>query len=142
MKRALLILGIIFFTSPSFAQNDDGGRDGEKIRARMTEYIQRRLGLTKAEAERFQPLFLTYFNELRKTNRENQDDNLAKQQKVAELRLQYRDQFKTVMGEKRSNDVFRYERDFIEELKKLRLERMENKNHHLSDKSLRGPLQE
>ena len=80
----------------------------------MVEYIQSKLGLDKAEAERFQPIFYDYLKDLRKTNQEFRGDRLVLQQKVAELRLRYRDQFKPVVGDKRSNDVFRYERDFIE----------------------------
>jgi hypothetical protein len=93
----------------------------------MTEYIQKRLDLSKNEAERFAPVFLNYFNELRQTNQEYRGDRLLLQQKVVDLRLRYRDQFKPIMGEKRSNEVFNYERDFIEEVKRLRQERSQNK---------------
>ena len=140
MKNFLYTVCILLLTATvSFAQDDD--RDS-KISERMTEYIQRRLGLSKAEAERFQPVFLNYYNDLKRTTRENRSDKLVLQQKVIELRLRYRDQFKPIVGEKRSNDVFAYERDFVDEVKKIRMERMQNRNHNLSDKRLRGPLQE
>ncbi len=140
MKNFLYTVCILLLTATvSFAQDDE--RDS-KISERMTEYIQRRLGLSKAEAERFQPVFLNYYNDLKRTTRENRSDKLVLQQKVTELRLRYRDQFKPIVGEKRSNDVFAYERDFVDEVKKIRMERMQNRNHNLSDKRLRGPLQE
>jgi hypothetical protein len=126
MKRILYILGfLIFTTATSIAQDDEG--QGSKIRERMTEYIQKRLSLSKAEAERFGPVFLDYFNELRKTNQEYKGDRLVLQQKIVELRLNYRNQFKTIVGERKSNDVFVYEREFINEIKAIRNERSQNK---------------
>ena len=126
MKKILYILSICVFTATaSIAQDDDG--QGGKIRERMTEYIQKRLGLSKPEAERFGPVFLNYFNELRKTNHEFKGDRLVLQQKIVELRLNYRNQFKTIVGDRKSNDVFVYEREFINEIKQLRDERQNRK---------------
>jgi hypothetical protein len=126
MKRILYILGFLIFTTTSTIAQDDEGQ-GSKIRERMTEYIQKRLSLSKAEAERFGPVFLDYFNELRKTNQEYKGDRLVLQQKIVELRLNYRNQFKTIVGERKSNDVFVYEREFINEIKAIRNERSQNK---------------
>ena len=126
MKRILYILGFLIFTTTSSIAQDDEGQ-GSKIRERMTEYIQKRLSLSKAEAERFGPVFLDYFNELRKTNQEYKGDRLVLQQKIVELRLNYRNQFKTIVGERKSNDVFVYEREFINEIKSIRNERSQNK---------------
>jgi hypothetical protein len=126
MKKILYILSFcVFVFTASFAQDDEGA--GSKIRERMTEFIQKRLDLSKAEAERFGPIFLNYFNELRKTNHEFKGDRLVLQQKIVELRLNYRNQFKTIVGERRSNDVFQYEREFINELQEIRKERQNRK---------------
>jgi hypothetical protein len=125
MKRILYILGFLFvLNSSSFAQDDNGG----KVREKMTEYIQQKLGLSKNEAERFGPVFLDYFKELRTTNQSFKGgDRLVLQQKIVELRLKYRDQFKPIIGEKRSNDVFTYEREFVQGIKDLRNERLQNR---------------
>ena len=113
MKRILYLFSLLLvFTTASHAQDDDGG----KIRDRMQEYIQKKLNLSGSEAEKFSPVFLNYFNDLRKTTRQYKGDKLVQQQKVADLRLQYRNQFKDIIGEKRSNDVFNYERDFRNQL--------------------------
>ena len=126
MKRILYILSFLcVFTTASFAQDDDD--QGGRVRERMTEYIQKRLSLSKSEAEKFGPVFLDYFNQLRKTNQEYKGDRLVLQQKVAELKLNYRNQFKTIVGDKKSNDVFIYERDFIKELQAIRNERSQNR---------------
>jgi hypothetical protein len=121
----------------ALAQDDDGGG---KISDRMREYLQKRLNLSKSEADRFGPVFLNYFNELRKTNQDFKGDRLVQQQKIVDLRLRYRDQFKNIMGEKRSNDVFQYEHDFVDEVKRLRQERIENKNDNRPMKRLKGQL--
>jgi hypothetical protein len=116
----------MFLNVSAFAQDDAG--NGNKIREKMTEYVQKRLGLSKSEAERFNPVFMNYFNELRNTNIQHSNDKLVLQQKIIDLRLRYRDQFKPIVGEKRSNDVFTYERDFVEEVKRLRQDRIQNRD--------------
>lgn len=122
MKKVLYLLSFLFFTATaSFAQDDE--EPGSKVRERMTEYIQKRLALSKPEADKFGPVFLDYFNELRKTNQDYKGDRLVLQQKIVELKLNYRNQFKTILGDKKSNDVFLYEREFINEIQAIRKER-------------------
>jgi hypothetical protein len=141
MKRILYIFGfLILLNTTSFAQEDDS-KNGEKVRERMTEYIQKRLNLSKNEAERFSPVFMDYFTELRKTNQQYKADRLILQQKIVDLRLRYRDQFKPIIGDKRSNDVFMYERDFVDEVKRLRQERIQNRGADRPVKRLKGQLQ-
>ncbi len=127
MKRILYIFSFfVLLSSASFAQ-DDEGQNGQKIRERMGEYIQKRLNLSNAEADKFSPVFLNYFNELRQANQTYKGDRLVLQQKIVDLRIRYRNQFKPIMGEKRSNDVFKYEHDFINEVKQLRQDRMQKR---------------
>ncbi len=103
------------------AQDEEGGA-AEKIRDRMNEFIQRRLQMSKEEADKFSPIFTRYFQEWKTTLKENRQDKIMLQKKVAELKLQYRDRFKDILGEKRSNDVFRHQDIFIQELKEIRRE--------------------
>lgn len=138
MKKFLYTLFLlIFFTTAGLAQEDE---NGGRVQERMTEYIQKRLGLSKSEADQFSPVFLNYFNDLRKTTQEHKGDRLVLQQKVAELRLNYRGQFKNIVGEKRSNDVFTYERDFVDEVKRLREERLRDRLDNKPNKRGNGPL--
>ena len=106
MKRFLLILSLFFLTGSVLkAQNEDENND--KIREKMTEFIQRRLNLTRNEAERFSPVFVRYFREWRTTLREFKGGpRLDLQQRIVELRLRYRNEFKEIIGEKRSNEVY------------------------------------
>lgn len=125
MKKILLILSLVFFSGISiFAQED---RDDEKIRDKMREYIQQRMSLTKNEAERFAPVFLRYFREWRTTLRDFRQDKLILKQKIVELRLRYRTEFRTVIGEKRGDEVYDHQDRFIRELQNIRKERLENR---------------
>lgn len=132
MKKLLYILIFTAAVHPVFAQ-DEGPGEG-KLREKMIEYIQTKLGLSRTEAEKFGPVFVDYFKELKRTNKDFKGDRLVLQQKTAELRLRYRDQFKPIIGEKRSNDVFTHEREFIEKVKDIRKERIEERREGRADK--------
>jgi hypothetical protein len=125
MKRILYILSFLFALNAAVFAQDDGNT--ETIQERMNEYVQKRLNLSKSEAEKFTPVFLNYFKELRQTNKQYRGDRLVLQQKVVDLKLRYRDQFKPIMGEKRSNEVFNHANDFIEEAKRVRQDRIQSK---------------
>lgn len=125
MKKLLVILSLVMVSSVSlFAQDDDDDQGNERIRDKMNEYIQKRLDLTKDEASKFNPVFLKYFKEWRQTLRENRNlPALDRQQKVVDLQLRYRTQFREIVGEERGNQVFEHQKKFIIELAKLRKER-------------------
>jgi hypothetical protein len=142
MKRILYTISFfIIFQNAAYAQEEEE-RNGEKMRQRMSEYIQKELNLSKAEADKFSPGFISYFNELRKTNQLYRGDRLMLQQKTADLRLRYRNQFKPILGDKRSNNVFVYERKFVEEVKRLRKERNQIRKNTVPNKKARGQLQQ
>ncbi len=125
MKKLLLIIIFLFpFVSITMAQEDN---DDDKIRDKMRQYIQQRMRLTKNEAELFTPIFIRYFKEWRTTLRENKTDRLILQQKIVELRLRYRGEFKDIIGEKRSNEIYRHQEIFIQELKDIKKERLQNR---------------
>jgi hypothetical protein len=127
MKRYLLILTLFFAGSLSlFAQDDEDDEANEKILDKMSLYIQKRLDLTKEETAKFAPVFIKYFREWRQTIRDNRGDRLVRQQKVIELRLRYRTQFREIIGERRGNQVFIQQDRFIQELIEIRNQRRGN----------------
>lgn len=129
MKKLFFIVSLLFVTSlPLFAQEEgDENEVGDKVRDKMTEYIQKRLDLSKDEAEKFTPVFAKYFREWVQTIRENRGDRLVLQQKIVELRLRYRPQFRDIVGEKRGNQVYAHQDIFVKEIQRLRQEqRMRN----------------
>jgi len=129
MKKYLLILSLFFLTG-FVAQAQDGDNDdrGGKLQQRMQEYIQKRLSLTKNEAERFSPVFLRYIVELRRTHRENVNDRPMLLLKVAEVRVRFRNEFKEILDEQRANRVFECQREFeIKIQTELENRRLENR---------------
>ena len=126
MKKIVCILIFVFsLSSASFAQDNDDA--GGKLRDKMIEYIQTKLALSKAEAEKFQPVFLDYLKDVRSTKQQFNGDRLILQQKIIDLRIRYRDQFKPIIGEARSNAVFQHEREFVEKALKERDDRLQNR---------------
>jgi thiamine kinase-like enzyme len=127
MKRFLLIISLFFVTGVSvFAQDDDDDDSNDKIQDKMSEFIQKRLDLSKDESAKFTPVFLRYFKEWRQTIRENRADKLERQKKIIDLRLKYRAQFREIIGEKRGNQVFGHQDTFIREVTRIRLEERRN----------------
>jgi hypothetical protein len=135
MKKFLYIFFFLFaINGSSFAQDDD---PGDKLREKMVEYIQKKLGLSKAEAEKFQPIFLDYLRQARTTRQKFRTDKIVLNEKIAELRVHTRDQLKPVIGEKRSNEVFTHEREFVKIAIKERNERIQNRREGRANKKTR-----
>ena len=131
MKKSLIILSLLLVTSVRLFAQDEGDDDNngapEKIRDKMNEYIQKRLDLSKDEADKFTPIFLKYFKEWRQTLRDSKDlPVLDRQQKIIDLRLRYRMQFRDIVGEKRGDLVYTHQDAFIKILRDLRQERLKS----------------
>ena len=134
MKKILLILTLALLSGfSSKAQNDDN----DKIRDKMREFIQKRLDLTRNEAERCTPVFIRYFREWKQTLQDNRADGLVRQQRIIELRLRYRTEFREIVGEKRSNDVYKQQEVFIRGIKEMREEQIKARRAERPNKSFR-----
>ena len=134
MKKFLLILTLALLAG--FSSNAQGD-DNDKIRDKMREFIQKRLDLTRNEAERFTPVFIRYFREWKQTLQENRADGLVRQQRIIELRLRYRSEFRDIVGEKRSNDVYKQQEVFIRGIKEMREEQIKARRGERPNKSFR-----
>ena len=138
MKKFLLILTLALLAGfSSKAQGDDNDR----IRDKMREFIQKRLDLTRNEAERFTPVFIRYFREWKQTLQENRNDGLVRQQRIIELRLRYRTEFRDIVGEKRSNDVYKQQDVFVHEITKMREEQIRARRADIPKKGIQTLLQ-
>jgi hypothetical protein len=134
MKKWLVILSLLFIPGTVvLAQSDpeDPTPQESKIRERMQEYIQNRLNLSRNEAERFTPVFVRYFREFAQTHRTYRGDRLVLQQKIIDLRLRYRSEFRQVIDEQRANKVYHFEDEFrrkaAEIIRENRRDRLEGK---------------
>lgn len=138
MKKILLILTLTLLAGLTSQAQDD---EHDKIRDKMREFIQRRLNLSRNEAERFTPVFIRYFTEWKQTLQANRGDGLVRQQRIIELRLRYRTEFRDIVGEKRSNDVFKRQDEFIQGLQKMREEQTRSRKDDRPNKRFRALLQ-
>ncbi|MBL0267418.1 MAG: hypothetical protein KAX45_01105 [Chitinophagaceae bacterium] len=137
MKKFLLILTVFIgslATGMAQTEPDDANPQESKIRERMQEYIQNRLNLSRNEAEKFTPIFVRYFREFAQTHRSYKGDRLVLQQKIIDLRIRYRTEFRQIMDEQRANRVFKHEDEFRQEV--VRMIR-ENKRERLESRPLR-----
>ena len=138
MKIFLLILTFALLAGFSSKAQDD---EHDKIRDKMTEFIQKRLDLSRNEAERFTPVFIRYFKEWKQTLQENRNDGLVRQQRIIELRLRYRTEFRDIVGEKRSNDVYKQQDVFVREIKEMREEQIKARRTDRPAKGFRTLIQ-
>ena len=134
MKKWIIILLVVLAPGiAAIAQNDadEPSPQESKIWERMQQYIQDRLNLNRAETEKFTPVFVRYFREFAQTHKLYKTDRLILQQKIIDLRLRYRTEFRQIMDEQRANKVFKHEDEFRQEVVKMirenRRERMDNK---------------
>ena len=138
MKKFLLIVTLALLAGFS-SKGQDG--DNDRIRDKMREFIQKRLNLTRNEAERFTPVFVRYFTEWRQALKENRDDVLIRQQKIVDLRIRYRTEFREIVGEKRSNDVYKQQDIFIHEIREMREEQIKARRSEIPNKQFRNLIQ-
>lgn len=129
MKNWLIILTLFILPGFAFAQDEEDAQEGGKIPERMKVYIQNKLGLSRKEADRFAPVFFRYFRDFVKTHRENKGDRLILQQKIIELRLRYRGEFRQILDEQRANKVYFYEDEFRKQaIKIIRENKIDRRN--------------
>ncbi len=127
MKKYILV-AFCFLASGSLllAQQDDEDEGIDKVGDKMMEYISRQLDVSKDESKKFTPAFRKYFQEWRKTIRDNRGDRLILRQKVTDLQVRHRNEFREILGENRGNQVFKHQNKFIADLNKVRNNRRRN----------------
>ncbi|MBC7875480.1 MAG: hypothetical protein H7Y01_15875 [Ferruginibacter sp.] len=122
MKKWLLILSLFLLPALAAFSQEDDNQEGGKIAIRMREYIQKNLGLSRAEAQKFTPVFVRYFREFRQTHTLYKKDRLELQQKIIELRIRYRGEFRQILQEQKANKVYHYEDEFRQKAKEIIME--------------------
>lgn len=131
MKKILLLIVISFGIAATNAQKRPEKQfNKNNIEALKVAYITRQLNLTPEEAQKFWPVHNIYFEELKKTRRENLDNELVFEEKALNVRKKYNSDFrKILMSDERVNKLFKLEKDFNNELRKeLMNRRMNNPN--------------
>jgi Spy/CpxP family protein refolding chaperone len=126
MKHTLLFLAVLFGLQSAIAQGPPPGVPGpggrkEELEALRIAFISKQLELTPAEAEKFWPVYNSYQGDLRKMVRENQEkkgDELALQERILNLRKQYKPEFTRSISDEKFDKLMRVERSWSEMLRK------------------------
>ena len=137
MKKIFFILSFLIFSCMFVLAQDDERVDNDKMQGKMKEYLQKRLGLNKNEVNKFGPVFGRYLLELRKSHREFVDP-LIRQQRIADLRIRYRDEFRPILGEQRAVKVFIAEQEFRQRVAEILKTRREQSDESRPNKRLRS----
>lgn len=100
----------------------------ERIKALKVAYITKELNLTSAEAEKFWPVYNDYFAEIEKVIKEQEPDELKREEKILNIRKKYKPEFKKVLNDDaRVNKVFAIDRNFKEMLRREMEDRRKNR---------------
>lgn len=112
----MMLIVAFSFTGYLYAQDQPDPKEHEKIKALEIAFISRKLNLTENEAQRFWPIYNEYkrdVNQVMLAQRNNPNkDVVDDEQRVLDIRKQYRDRFVGVIGQPRMNKFFQAEREF------------------------------
>jgi hypothetical protein len=125
MKKTILLIALAFFTWAAHAQADKK----DELEALRIAFITKQLELTPAEAEKFWPVYNNYQGDLRKMMREQREkkgSELEFEEKVLNLRKQYKPEFTRAISEQKFDKMLRVERSWGEMLRKELQRRREN----------------
>jgi len=113
MKRLYISILFLFTVVCANAQTDPPveNQKMQNIEALKIAFISRQLELTPDEAQRFWPVYNQYSNEIHVVVK-NDQDVLDRDQKILDIRKNYKDQFIKIIGPDRTNRLFEAEGKF------------------------------
>ena len=112
MKKLYFILVFITITGLVKAQDEQPSeKKQENIEALKVAFISKELDLTPGEAQKFWPVYNQYSKELKTTNMDN-PDVLDRDEKVLNIRKNYKEQFTKILGPQRVNNMYNAEGRF------------------------------
>ncbi len=121
MKKLYFIISFIFVSQFLTAQveTQPENKNQENIEALRVAFITKELELTPDEAQKFWPVYNQYARQMHTIVKEDQDI-IDRDEKVLNLRKQYKDEFIKIIGQPRMNRMFGAEGRF----RKLLIKRM------------------
>src|ERR1043165_1263592 len=140
----LVLLAAVTFGTPLRAQpqqppqGPSQGNREDRIESLRIAYISQKLNLTPQEAQNFWPVYNQFRGDL-KTLRQNfkggpggeltAEQQLDFEQKKLDLKKKYKNQFEGALGKDKVNQLYNIERDFQQQLQKIREERRDQKGN-------------
>ena len=112
MKKLYFILALIIVTSFAKAQDEQASvKKQQDIEALKVAFISKELELTPDEAQKFWPVYNQYSKEIKATRLDN-PDVLDRDEKILNLRKNYKEQFTKILGPQRVNNMYNAEGRF------------------------------
>jgi hypothetical protein len=114
MKKIYALLLFLFFHSYFCFSQPPNDNDDQRVEVLKKAYVSDELNLSPQEAEKFWPVYNNYQNEIRQARKENQDNELAYEKRVVEIKQRYQGNFKKVLGNngQRVNKVYTTDKQF------------------------------
>lgn len=111
--KASLILAISFFALFTFSALSASAQveRQQRMEELFVMYIETALTLNTQESAAMRPLIHNYLTEVKEINKKIEDPLLKEQQRV-DLKMQFRNKIKPILGEDRSIRFFAAEQDF------------------------------
>jgi hypothetical protein len=146
MKNLLLILslfiGITGYSQTGNRQsNQQGNRSsqqqtnreqpGSRVQAYKIAFITQKLKLTPEDAQKFWPLFNKYEEEILKARmqfRKEGTNEIEKDQKLLEIKKKYAKEFSGIVGEKKTDEFFKAEKEFNTQVQRELMQRRQRRN--------------
>lgn len=126
MRQVFIILLFLITYATGFSQK---GKFGDNIQALKIAYITRELNLTADEAQKFWPVYYTYFDELKKARLETKDNVIAFEERTLGIKKKYVYEFKKILvTDDRANTVFLVDRNFAAMVRKEIIKRQNKFN--------------
>lgn len=144
MKKMFFFLALLFTTGLLWAQSEGGGPDKreEMLQSLRVAYITKQLDLTPGEAEKFWPVYNKYQGDLRRMmaeHREKRGSELDMQERILNLRKQYRGEFLRCISEQKFDRLLRAEAGWGDMLRKELQRRREAGERPMMDRPMRRP---
>jgi hypothetical protein len=134
LKKSYSMGLLLFLTTSALAQQEDmfNERAGEKLKAMEVAYLTRELDLSPEDAQKFWPVFNKYREQVHNIMADHSlTDPLDRQQKVLDVRKQYRTDFSKLLSADRANKVFPSEDQFRQLVRKEFMRRQMEKREML-----------
>lgn len=108
------------------AQEGNPTKRAEKIQALKIAFITQKLELTAEEAKKFWPVYGQYENDIRSVLADKkEDDVIENDERLLNIRKKYRPEFTKMLGQDRMNKLYAAEKEFRTAL----LQRLKNRNN-------------
>ena len=122
-KKATVFLAIILNINYfCYSQAQEGM--SKKVDSLQVEYFTKELTLTANESQQFWPVYKNYKNDIKDVRKESENDPIALEEKILNIRKKYRDDFKKILdSDDRVNKVFVLEKSFRDLLRNELLDR-------------------